>query len=116
LNITVGNVSALAGLSGNTALLQMTAPVQPGNSGGPLVDMGGNLVGVVVSKLDAMRIAETTGDVPQNINFAIQGPVARLFVQAGGQRIEERPTTTELRVADVSDRARDFTFQVECRN
>lgn len=114
LNVTVGNVSALAGLSNNTAMLQMTAPVQPGNSGGPLVDLGGNLVGVVVSKLDAMRIAQTTGDLPQNINFAVQSDVARLFVQAGGQRVEERQTTQELRVGDVSDQARAFTFQIEC--
>jgi serine protease Do len=115
LNITLGNVSALAGLGGNTALIQVTAPVQPGNSGGPLLDMGGNLVGVVVSKLDAMRLAQSTGDIPQNINFAVQGAVARLFLEAGGQHVEERPSAKELRVGEVSDRAREFTFQVECR-
>ena len=77
INITVGNVSALAGLGGNTALMQITAPVQPGNSGGPLLDLGGNLVGVVVSKLDTVQAFEITGDIPQNINFAIQSAVTR---------------------------------------
>ena len=115
LNVTLGNVSALAGLGGNTAFLQVTAPVQPGNSGGPLLDMGGNLVGVVVSKLDAMRIAQSTGDIPQNINFAVQGAMARLFLEAGGQRVEERSSAKELRIGDVSDLARQFTFQIECR-
>ena len=115
LNITLGNVSALAGLGGNTAFLQVTAPVQPGNSGGPLLDMGGNLVGVVVSKLDAARVAQVTGDIPQNVNFAVQGAVARLFLEAGGQRVEERSSAKEMRVGDVSDRARAFTFQIECR-
>jgi serine protease Do len=114
LNITVGNVSNLAGLGGNAALIQVTAPVQPGNSGGPLLDMAGNIIGVVVSKLDAMRIAQSTGDIPQNINFAVHGPVARLFLEADGQRIEERSSERELKVADVGDRAREFTFQVEC--
>ena len=114
LNITLGNVSALAGLGGNTAFLQLTAPVQPGNSGGPLLDMGGNIVGVVVSKLDAARIAQVTGDIPQNINFAVQGIMARLFLEAGGQRVEERSSSKELRVGDVGDRARAFTFQIQC--
>ena len=114
LNITQGNVSALAGLGGNTAFLQVTAPVQPGNSGGPLLDLAGNIVGVVVSKLDAARIAQVTGDIPQNVNFAVQGIMARLFLEAGGQQVEERSSSRELRVGDVGDRARTFTFQIEC--
>ena len=114
LNITVGNVSALAGLGGNTALMQITAPVQPGNSGGSLLDLGGNLVGVVVSKLDAVQALAITGDIPQNINFAIKGAVARLFLEAAGVTFEERRTDAELPTGDVGDQAREFTFQVEC--
>ena len=76
--------------------------------------MGGNIVGVVVSKLDAARIAQVTGDIPQNINFAVQGIMARLFLEAGGQRVEERSSSKELRVGDVGDRARSFTFQIQC--
>jgi S1-C subfamily serine protease len=115
LNITTGNVSAMAGLGGNTALMQITAPVQPGNSGGPLLDMAGNVVGVIVSKLDAQRIARVTGDIPQNVNFAVQGAIARIFVEAGGQRVEEAPSARDLRAADVGEQSRNFTFQIECR-
>jgi serine protease Do len=115
LNITTGNVSAMAGLGGNTALMQITAPVQPGNSGGPLLDLAGNVVGVIVSKLDAQRIARVTGDIPQNVNFAVQGAIARLFVEAGGQRVGEAPSTRDLRAADVGEQSRNFTFQIECR-
>ena len=115
LNVTVGNVSALAGLGGNSALLQMTAPVQPGNSGGPLFDTSGNVIGVIVSKLDALEMAKTTGDIPQNINFAVQGTIARLFLDAQGVRVSERPSTAALATGDVVDVARTFTFQVECR-
>jgi len=70
-NISTGTVSALAGLGNDTRFLQMTAPVQPGNSGGPVFDQSGQIVGVVVSKLDALKVAKVTGDIPQNINFAI---------------------------------------------
>lgn len=89
LNVTVGNVSSLAGFGGNSALLQMTAPVQPGNSGGPLLDRAGNVVGVIVSKLDALEIMKATGDIPQNINFAVQGTIARLFLEAQGLKVTE---------------------------
>ncbi len=115
LNITTGNVSAMAGLGGDIALMQITAPVQPGNSGGPLLDLSGNVVGVIVSRLNAQRIAAQTGDIPQNINFAVQGAVARLFLESGGTRYTETPSMTEMRAADVGERAREFTFQIECR-
>lgn len=115
INVTIGNVSAMAGLGGNSGLMQITAPVQPGNSGGPLLDMAGNVIGVVVSKLDATRVAQATGDIPQNINFAVHGTLARLFLESGGDRIVERPSDKDLRVVDVSDRARRYTVQVECR-
>jgi S1-C subfamily serine protease len=115
LNVTVGNVSSLAGVRGNSALLQMTAPVQPGNSGGPLLDMAGNVVGVIVSKLDALNIAKETGDIPQNINFAVQGSIARLFLEAQGLKLTEGSSASPLVTGDVVDRARAFTYQIECR-
>lgn len=116
LNVTVGNVSSLAGLGGNTALVQISAPVQPGNSGGPLMDLSGSIIGVVVSKLDAQRIAEATGDIPQNVNFAVHGSVARLFVESTGQRTQDQPAGAELRASQVGDLAQQFTFQISCRN
>ncbi len=83
-NVTTGTVSALAGIGNDTRFLQMTAPVQPGNSGGPLLDLEGRVVGVVVSKLDALKVASATGDIPQNVNFAIKAGVVRSFLDASG--------------------------------
>nr|WP_152718071.1 serine protease [Microvirga tunisiensis] len=54
-NFTLGNVTALAGLGDDTRHIQISAPVQPGNSGGPLLDHQGNLVGVVTYKLNALK-------------------------------------------------------------
>jgi len=116
LNITTGNISAMSGLGSNAALMQITAPVQPGNSGGPLLDLAGNVVGVVVSKLDAQRIARITGDIPQNVNFAIQGAVARLFLESAGVRVPEAPSVREARAADVGEASRGYTYQIECRS
>ena len=69
--VTTGIVSSLAGLRDNRTRFQISAPVQPGNSGGPVLDRAGNVVGMVVSKLNVLRIARMTGDIPQNVNFAI---------------------------------------------
>jgi len=115
LNITTGNVSAMSGIGGNIALMQITAPVQPGNSGGPLLDLAGHVVGVVVSKLNAQRVFQQTGDLPQNINFAVQGAVARLFLDAAGVRYQEASSETERKAADVGDLSRAFTVQILCQ-
>ena len=71
-NLATGIVSALAGLGDDTSKLQISAPIQPGNSGGPVLDQSGHVIGVVVSKLNAIKAASITGDIPQNVNFAIK--------------------------------------------
>jgi S1-C subfamily serine protease len=70
--VTSGIVSSLSGLLNDTRYLQISAGVQSGNSGGPLLDTSGNVVGVVAAKLNAIKFAKATGDLPQNINFAIK--------------------------------------------
>jgi uncharacterized protein len=80
-NVSTGNVTALTGLGDDSRFLQISAPVQPGNSGGPLLDRNGNVVGIVVSKLNALSVASATGDVPQNVNFAIKASVALAFLE-----------------------------------
>jgi S1-C subfamily serine protease len=68
-NFTLGNVTALAGLGDDSRYLQVSVPVQPGNSGGPLLDQSGNVVGIVSAKLNALKIMlRTEGDIPQNVN------------------------------------------------
>ena len=96
-------------------MLQVTVPVQPGNSGGPLLDAAGNIVGVVTSKLNALAVALVTGDVPQNVNFAIKDSVVRTFLESNGIAFETAASARRLDPADVGDRAKKFTVQIECR-
>jgi S1-C subfamily serine protease len=113
-NATTGSISALAGLRNDSRHLQISAPVQPGNSGGPLIDMSGNVVGVVFSKLNALRVARATKDIPQNINFAIKASVATNFLDAGGISYFAAQGGKELAVPDVVERAMAFSVQVQC--
>ena len=115
-NFTAGTVTALSGLNDDSRTLQMSAPVQPGNSGGPLLDEVGNVVGVVVAKLDALKVARSTDDIPQNVNFAIKATVAADFLDARGVRYTEgRLGRPSVPASDIAERARAFTVHVECR-
>ncbi len=113
-NVTTGTISALSGLRDDTRLLQITAPVQPGNSGAPLIDQSGNVIGVVVAKLDAIAVARSTGDIPQNVNFAIKAGVVRAFLDAHSIDYKIADSTGRLESADIAERGREFTIVVEC--
>ncbi|MBS4048677.1 MAG: trypsin-like peptidase domain-containing protein [Alphaproteobacteria bacterium] len=113
-NLSTGIVSALAGLGNDTRELQISAPVQPGNSGGPVLDDAGNVIGVVTSKLNALTTARVTGDIPQNVNFAVKSGIAIGFLEANGVDHQRSSARKTLSVADVGDKAKDFTFAIEC--
>jgi Trypsin-like peptidase domain len=113
-NLTVGNVSALAGLGDDSRYLQISAPIQPGNSGGPLLDGSGHLVGIVTAKLDAAFAIRVTGDIPQNVNFALKAEVARTFLDSNGIAYHSAPSDKQLSPADIGDIARPFTLRIEC--
>ena len=89
-------------------------PIQPGNSGGPLLDGSGNVIGVVASKLDALNALARNGDLPQNVNFAINLSVLKEFLKRANVQVSETASRFELRPDEVGDRAKAFTYSVEC--
>jgi hypothetical protein len=113
--VTTGNVSSLIGPGDDTRSLQFTAPTQSGNSGGPLLDSDGAVVGVVSSKLNAVRVHEMTGDIPQNVNFAIKAALARSFLEAVGIDCQSRIPRATRSTADIAAEARDFVVKIECQ-
>jgi TPR repeat protein len=116
INVTTGNVSSLAGPNNDRTLIQITAPVQHGNSGGPVLDLSGNIVGVVQSKFDPSADTgdDNTIDVPQNVNFAVSANTLRSFLDAQEVDYESAPSNTPLSPAEIANRAHGFTVSLEC--
>jgi len=116
IKITTGNVSSLAGMDNNFNLLQITAPIQPGNSGGPLIDNYGNVIGVIVSKLSSMFMIKEYQDVPQNINFAINGQYAQLFLKSNNVDIQFSDSNNKIETTQISHEAEQYTVEINCTN
>lgn len=114
LNITRGAVTSLKGIGGDGINMQISAPVQPGNSGGPVINAAGQVVGVVVAKLDAAKVADLYDDIPQNVNFAIRGEIAKLFMAQNGVDplvVEAAPPLSPESLAEL---AQGFTRLITC--
>jgi serine protease Do len=115
-NFTLGNVSALVGIGEDSRYLQISAPVQPGNSGGPLLDQNGNLVGIVSAKLDALKLMlATNGDIAQNVNFAIRASIVTSFMDANGVAYSVGNAGQPMQPVDLADQAKAMSVFVECR-
>jgi serine protease Do len=77
VKVTKGIISSLTGLGDSFSHIQIDAALQSGNSGGPILDDMGNVVGVVASKLDAKYMFDQLGIIPENTNFGIKSTVVR---------------------------------------
>jgi S1-C subfamily serine protease/Holliday junction resolvasome RuvABC ATP-dependent DNA helicase subunit len=108
-NFTTGNVSALAGFKNDSRHVQITAPIQPGNSGGPVVDQCGNVVGVVVANLGAHAKGSA-----QNVNFAINISVLTGFLNSCGvpycTEVGEQP----LEMFELAQKAQSISVLILC--
>lgn len=115
-NFTIGNITALSGMGDDSRFLQLSAPVQAGNSGGPLLDQSANVVGVVDAKLDALKVAGADGDLPQNVNFAVKADLMQTFLQANSVSppmgtLSDKP----MAPADIADKAKAISVFIACK-
>jgi S1-C subfamily serine protease len=108
--LTRGEINAFGGVANDQTRFQISAEVQPGNSGGPLLDMQGNVVGVVVAKLDNRRVQNV-----DNVNFAVKGETAQAFLRRNNQEFRTAESRgAEKSAADVGDIAHRATVMLRC--
>ena len=111
--ITEGNINNLSGLGNDSTVMQFDAPTQPGNSGGPVLDSSGNVVGVAIYIL-SKEYADATGHIAQNVNFAVKSTIVENFLQSNNVPFERADPTEKFDLPDLAEKAETFTVLVEC--
>ncbi len=108
LKVTDGIVSSLSGIKNDRSRIQVTTPIQPGNSGGPVVDERGLVVGVTVSGLVGKRV--------QNINFAIKKDNVLAFLSQNRVPFKISTTAINQQRPDVYENMKKAVFPIFCIN
>jgi serine protease Do len=114
LNMTIGIVSALAGPAGNAKYIQISAAVQPGNSGGPVVDLSGHTIGIVTSRLT--RVASDAGaeETVQLVNFAVRQERATTFLRLNGVEPRIGSTGAAKSKTELGSEVAAYTVPIIC--
>ena len=110
---TTGNVSALCGIGNDTSVMQFSAPIASGNSGGPILDQSGQVVGLVYSSLNKERLRDG-GVNAENINFGVKGAVIRAFLSTAGIEPRVAPSGPARGRAEIVREARGFIYRIRC--
>jgi S1-C subfamily serine protease len=113
-NLTTGAVSSVTGFQGNAKTLQISAPIQPGSSGGPVVDQSGAVIGLSVSGLNALMIAAATGNISQNINFATHVSFLRALMDRSGIAYETAGAPHPQTNTELAEELQKATVKIEC--
>ena len=114
IKVTKGIVSANRGMGDDTGQFQIDAAVQPGNSGGPIYDAYGNVVGVVVAQLNKLKVAKAIGSLPENVNFGIKASTVRQFLTASGLPTKWSNRSKGMSSKNLAKIAKNQTVMVVC--
>jgi S1-C subfamily serine protease len=114
IKVTSGIVSATRGLGDDSGQFQLDAAVQPGNSGGPIYDSAGNIVGVVVSQLNKLNMAKAIGSLPENVNFGIKASTVKQFLISSGLPSKKAEQAEEKSTEQLAAIAKNQALMVMC--
>lgn len=113
-NLTNGVVSALTGLNDDLMTFQLSAQIQPGNSGGPVFNSKGNLIGVVVGIANNEYFERSSGTIPQNVNFAIRSSVLKTFLDSNNIQYQTASGSNKKAISDIAEAAQKSTGALYC--
>ncbi len=113
IKVTRGIVSAQSGIGNNYSQIQIDAALQPGNSGGPILDESGNVIAVTLAKLDMEFAIDNFGAIPENTNFGIKSNVVRSILESEGvSMIQETDSVVNKR--QLGDQITKGTYYISC--
>lgn len=110
IKLTTGDISSMTGIVNDVTAMQITAPVQPGNSGGSLLDKSGNVVGVIYSRVEK----SLSGRLIQNVNLVIKSNVVQMFLDTNSIDYNTAISENKKDVADIANTVQDGIVQVVC--
>jgi hypothetical protein len=114
-SLSVGTLNSLSGVGNNTAHFQVSVPIQPGNSGGPLINRKGQVIGIIVAKLDDAALATITGQLPQNVNFAINSVTLRAFLDINNVPYRTAGLVSrKISIEKIAVEAQKYAVKIEC--
>ena len=113
VKVTKGIISSLTGMRNNFSNIQIDASLQPGNSGGPILNNKGNVVGVAVAKLDIKKVLKDFGVIPENTNFGIKTNVVRSLLESNNINLP-KPNTREISKSKLGSMISDGTYYLSC--
>ena len=113
IKVTKGIISSLTGVGNNFSNIQIDAALQVGNSGGPILDEMGNVVGVAVSKLDAKYMYDNYGTIPEDTNFGIKANVVKNILDSNGVS-SPSPSLSEITKLELGAMITGGTYYVSC--
>ncbi len=113
VKVTKGVVSALTGIANNYSNIQIDAALQPGNSGGPIINKEGNVVGVAVAKLDYKIILKNYDTIPEGTNFGIKSSTVQQFIKANNVK-SMQPNKREMSTKDIGAKIQKATVYLDC--
>ena len=113
-NLTNGTVSSTAGIQGNDKQFQISAAVQPGSSGGPVVDENGTVIGIISGGLNPFLVAANTGTIPQNVSFASKMDVARSLMDRNAISYEIGGPGHSRVGTELASQLQRATVKIEC--
>jgi S1-C subfamily serine protease len=112
--VTNGLINSTIGKNNATNLIQVSAQAHHGNSGGPLFDQAGSVIGILEQGTSEIEYLKKSGALPQNVNFAIKSTVLVEFLTSYGINFQSGRSTPRLETTEIANRAKGYTVRIHC--
>lgn len=117
VKITRGIVSSLSGINNNSGQIQIDAALQPGNSGGPVINEKGTIVGVASAGLNKIKMAKEADYIPENVNFAVASDVLTRILKLNNIKYSKEATFAGTQSStEIAEMGNKSTMHLLCRN